>query len=88
MGKIMSKIKRILFYIIVPFAVIIFVIHILFNLFLNKAGIEKKLKRRKMIKELNKEAEEVLKNNENTQEFIKNRFDSYMSGFNKFKSTL
>ena len=88
MEKIMSKIKRILFYIIIPFAVIIFVIHILFNLFLNKAGIDKKLKRRKMIKELNKEAEEVLKNNENTQEFIKNRFDSYMSSFNKFKSTM
>jgi ABC-type multidrug transport system fused ATPase/permease subunit len=88
MGKIMSKIKRILFYIVVPFAVIIFVIHIIFNLFLNKAGIEKKLKRRKMIKELNKEAEEALKNNENTQEFIKNRFDSYMSSFNKFKSRL
>lgn len=82
----MNKIKHGLIYLFFPFAIIAFILYILFNLFLNKTGIEKKLKRRKMVKELNKEAEEVLKNNENTQEFIKNRFDSYMSGFNKFKS--
>ena len=83
--KIINKILTALYYAAFPIVIIAFVIFIFCEVVFEKSGFRSKIKRKKMIKKLNKEAEEVLKNNENTQEFISKRFESYMSGFNKFR---